>query len=375
MNNTEELRTLKETFKDFIKSSRELEKSYDILKNESTLLSIYLANILENLDRAILVFDNQYNLKISNHRAKYYFPSLSCNELPLPFKTLSTDCLFNSQVILEQTNFLKQIKIQNKVSTEWIEIIKSPFLDNGRNQIGFLIMISDITEFNKMQKKLRTEDRLRVMGELAAEVAHEIRNPLGSIELMTSLLRDNVSEKPANIELIDRIRNSVNNMNHIVTNILLYTRDLIVKRTKFGAEQLIDDSISLIWDSIVKQNIVIEKKLEAIEISADFELLKQALANIIKNSCQSLGKNGKIEIQAKMENNFFEISIRDYGKGISQNLIDKIFKPFFTTKNTGTGLGLAMVRRVIEAHNGQIKYISNQETTDCLIKLPQTMEK
>lgn len=376
MTSSEELILLKKTFEEFMRSSRELEHAYENLKAESSLLSLYLSNILENLDHAILVFDNRGILKITNRRAAYYFPVLKKKSPPIPRGELMQGARIEIPRPDKKEKEVRNMKITHPNRREWLELSTSPFLDSRGDQIGSLVIIRDKTRVEEMQQKILREDRLKVMGELAAQVAHEIRNPLGSIELMTSLLSGNGDENPDSRELIRRIRNSVNNMNHIVSNILVYTRELSINASRFPVKKLIHESLTLVWDCIARQEIDLDKDCPGVFITADFEMLKQALANIIKNACQAVPRGGKIRISAKHRSSRgIWIVVEDNGRGMSPDTLKKVFDPFFTTKNTGTGLGLAMVKRVVEAHDGTIGFQSGENGTTCTIRLPDTLEE
>jgi nitrogen fixation/metabolism regulation signal transduction histidine kinase len=239
MSDKEELEELKRTFEDFIKTSAQLQQSYEILKEESHRLSLYLSNILENMNSAVLVFNNEFQLTLWNGMTKVYFPYLEGKIPPLPFEDLNGE---KGGIRVDLKDILgggeKTIESEAELNGEkkWLEIDSTDFLDQRMQKIGYLLVIHDETEFKKLQLKSQQEERLRVMGELAAEVAHEIRNPLGSIELIVTLLQEDVKGNERSSDLLARIRTSVDNMNHIVTNILLYTKELQPDRSEFSIE-------------------------------------------------------------------------------------------------------------------------------------------
>ncbi len=377
MSDKEELETLKKTFEDFISTSMQLERSYETLKEESQQLSLYLSNILENLNAAVMVFDNQFRLNLWNGQTRRYFPQLEERVPPVPLESISGPTITQGNTIdidrilkgKTQDEFVEVPVTLDGVS-RWLEIHCSDFMDNKREKTGYLVVIYDKSEFKKLQIKSQQEDRLRVMGELAAEVAHEIRNPLGSIELMVTLLQEDLQNNPTQSDLLARIRTSVDNMNHTVTNILLYTREIHPNRTEFPIDELISHAENIALNIILKKQIKIEKQLHDININGDFELLKQCLANILINAAQAVENNGLIEISAELHKEFIQIYIKDNGCGIPEEHKEKVFKPFFTTKNTGTGLGLAMVKRVIEAHTGKIYFTSDTTGTTFVVELP-----
>jgi signal transduction histidine kinase len=373
MSDSEELEKLKKTFEEFIKTSSQLQYSYERLKEESQQLSLYLSNILENLNAAIMVFNNDLSLTLWNGETRRYFPALIGMQPPVQLNRLtppSSHPVIEIEGILQSREKLTELEAEIEGSWKWLEINASDFLDANQQKIGYLVVINDKTLLRKLQLKSQQEDRLRVMGELAAEVAHEIRNPLGSIELMVTLLQDDLQEDNHHRDLLSRIRTSVDNMNHTVTNILLYTKEIQPERTAFSLAELITQAENIAMNTIVKKQITLEKHLEEISFEADFELLKQCVANILINAAQAVDQGGRIEIHTREVNNGLALTIKDNGCGIPEEMRDKIFKPFFTTKTTGTGLGLAMVKRVIEAHAGKIDFDSDTTGTRFIIQLP-----
>ncbi|MDQ1350529.1 MAG: hypothetical protein QG657_831 [Acidobacteriota bacterium] len=374
MSEKEELEELKKTFEDFINTSSQLQQSYEVLKAESQILSLYLSNILENIPSAILVFDNNFNLTLWNSISKHYFPFLEEKKPPLTQQDLITgnkiEPFTGIKNILEGKQ--KPIEMETEINGEkkWLEIDSSNFIDNKKEKTGYLMVIQDKTELKKLQLKSQQEDRLRVMGELAAGMAHEIRNPLGSIELMVTLMQEDLKNDQHSSELLSRIRSSVDNMNHIVTNILLYTKDLHLERTQFPVEKLLTDAESIALNTITKKQVTVEKHISPTLLTADYELLKQSIANILINASQAAPVQGHISIETQNKKDRLLIKITDNGPGIPEEIKEKIFKPFFTTKTTGTGLGLAMVKRVIEAHAGSIFFQSGPKGTLFIIEIP-----
>ncbi|HLP58655.1 MAG TPA: ATP-binding protein [Candidatus Deferrimicrobium sp.] len=375
MSAKEELEALKKTFEDFINTSAQLQQSYELLKEQSQLLSLYLSNILENMRSAILVFDNDFNLTLWNGMSKIYFPSLEGKNPPLAPGDLNLDDnkispFAGIKNILEGKEKLIEKEAEINGEKKWLEIVSSDFIDNKMKKTGYLLVIQDKTEFKKLQVKSQQEDRLRVMGELAAEVAHEIRNPLGSIELMVTLMQEDLKSDKHSSEFLTRIRSSVDNMNHIVTNILLYTKDLHLERSEFLVEKLLAGAESIALNAIIKKQIAVEKNIVHMLLTADFELLKQSIANVLINAAQAAPVQGRIVISAEIKKDGLLIKIKDNGPGIPADIKEKIFNPFFTTKTTGTGLGLAMVKRVVEAHAGNIFFESGTDGTLFMIEIP-----
>jgi signal transduction histidine kinase len=372
MSDREELELLKHTFDDFIRTSGDLQRAYSELKEQSQRLSLYLANILENMGDAILVFNNQNQLNLWNRRAEAYFPTLNGARPPIPLESLLHDAPGGLERVLQFTVGDEELEYAGPDRRQWLDVRRSRFMDGQNQRIGFIVQVADTTAFKELQLKSQREDRLRVMGEFAAEVAHEIRNPLASIELMTTLLADDLADQPPAREILGRIRQSVSTMNRTVTNILLFTRNLHPEKQEFAVAELISQSESAILDLVLKKKIEVHHDVPAEQVIGDFELLKQGLINLLLNAAQAVPKNGgRIEVLAKRgSNGDLLVTVKDNGPGIPRSIRAKIFDPFFTTRNTGTGLGLAMARRVVESHDGAISFRSSPRGTSFTMRIP-----
>ena len=370
MNSSNTENQLKETFEEFIKTSEELRISYETLKKDSELLSSYLSNILNNLDASILVFDTDNTLKLWNSSATALFNNLKDQDTPINHSDIDAPDGINIDNLLKSETIKTEIELQNPEGSSWYEIKSLDFIDKDNHRAGRILMFEDITELKRLQIKSQQEERLRVMGELAAEVAHEIRNPLGSIELMVSLLEEDLNNSSGPNEILNRIRSAVNNMNHTVTNILIYTRELKPSLEQVNLDTLINDTENLLINIISKKRISVIKDLKAGSATADPELLKQAVVNIVLNAAEAIPPEGEISIRSKTTGSSVAIEISDNGPGIPSDTLEGIFKPFFTTKNTGTGLGLAMTKRVIESHDGSLEVSSTDKGATFTIKLP-----
>jgi len=214
-------------------------------------------------------------------------------------------------------------------------------------------------ELEKKEEQLQRSIRLASMGEMAVKIAHEIRNPLGSIELFASLLRKELENDEANKILVDYIISEAKSLNQVVCNMLLFTRSLSVNYQPLKIHQLIDESL------IFASHIIKDTQVEIIKhydgpslLMGDRELLKQLFLNLILNAFQAMINGGRLTISTQSlrreASEFLEIKFADSGMGIPEEIRGKIFNPFFTTKEGGTGLGLTIVHNVVEAHGGNV---------------------
>ncbi|HEV8377403.1 MAG TPA: ATP-binding protein [Tepidisphaeraceae bacterium] len=213
-------------------------------------------------------------------------------------------------------------------------------------------------ELGEKNRMLERKNRLAALGEMAAGMAHEIRNPLGGIQLYASMLAGDVTDRPQSFELAQKIGGCVRRLEGLVSRVLHFAREMNVQIVECDLAEVVDDSLSLAGGAIVEKSIHFSTKgPRSMMVSADPLMLGQALLNLILNAVQASGKGGTVVVEYGVETSEgrqFRLAVEDGGPGIRPEIMDKIFDPFFTTKDEGTGLGLAIVHRVVEAHEGVI---------------------
>lgn len=260
--------------------------------------------------------------------------------------------------------------------------------------LGLIINVQNISELRKLEAEAERKNRLTVMGEMGATLAHEIRNPLGSIELFSSLLKKELDSESPQQQLIEHISSATQSMNHVISNILEYTKPhLIVAGETIEIHGVLNEILELMLHLTDANYIQIVTDLKATHtrIQGDSELLKQVFRNLITNAIQAVLEEGTVIIttdsfQTNHEKilkrfksypntqeslHLLEICIRDTGMGMLPEVRKKIFDPFFTTKERGTGLGLAIVHNIIEAHGAVIDVESDvDQGTQVILLFP-----
>lgn len=223
-------------------------------------------------------------------------------------------------------------------------------------------MVSGLqAELGEKNKLLERKERLAALGEMAAGMAHEIRNPLGGIQLYASLLAKDVSAMPASLQLVHKISGGVRRLEGLVSQVLHFTRESQVSRAETDLAEIIATAIELAQPKVIERRVEIQVRGNApLLLRADEQLLGQAVLNLLLNAVEAMEVGGKITVQfirateEDGEGRQVKLTIRDSGPGIPAAILDRIFNPFFTTKDTGTGLGLAIVHRIVDAHDGTI---------------------
>jgi len=248
-------------------------------------------------------------------------------------------------------------------------ILKGP----GEDEMGLILIFQDLTEFRQMQEQVRRMDRLAVAGELAAGIAHEIKNPLASLSGSIQMLKDEVKLGPMQQRLMDITTREAERLNALVNEFLLFSRPEKTVDKSVEVNEVILDTLEMLKNSPeLSRPIRIEKNLaDNVWVHIDAQRLQQVIWNLLLNSVQEMTNSGRLTISTAVRTNrsegeasqeVAEISIADTGPGILPENQGKVFDPFFTTKDQGTGLGLTIVHRIVEDYGGKIFLQSDGRT-------------
>lgn len=218
--------------------------------------------------------------------------------------------------------------------------------------------------------------RLDAMGWLVTKIVHDVRNPLGSIELITSLLRKELSQDEDKQKLIEHILYGVKNIDNILSNLLHFTHSPKPRLKTIPLREIVDRSLDVMSYVIGKNQITLILDIpDDVELCCDEPLLRQVFINLFLNSIQATPSGGTLSIQALKNGAEAEVYVKDNGCGISPEDLDRIFDPFYTTKEKGTGLGLTIVHNIIRVHGGSIRAHSQLgEGTLFILKMPASSQ-
>jgi len=223
---------------------------------------------------------------------------------------------------------------------------------------GELKILSDAMD--KMRKDILNSHKEKE--EMLAQIAHEIRNPLGSIELMANLTKEDILAGNNDPEYLNKILLEISDLKTLITAYLNYSRPFLVKPENVALKDLLNEIFSLFKEQLAKRNIQFETQIQIDKILFDSGHLKQILINLISNSIDSIGEKGKISVGCKNIDEKFLMKISDTGTGITVENLNNVFSPFFTTKKNGTGLGLAICKKLCLQNNAIIEINSNPES-------------
>jgi len=362
---------LSEAFQDFTKASKSLETYYGLLQEKviyltnelekkngelQTALSDaernkdYLNAILYNLEEAIIVVDPEERVTMLNKSAE---DLLSISRSEAVGKVFS-----NLHFLISRNNSETILTVTGRQYT--IILSHSPIVDSRGSSRGNVILIKDITRLRELEVQQERDQRLKAMGEMATRIVHEIRNPLCSMQLFASMLEGEVENTPHK-ELARGISTGISSLNTILTNMLLFARPHKPSSKKIPIDRVVEESVVILTPLIKARNIELKKSLRRYEVLGDEELLKQVFINVILNAVQALPNGGDLNVTMEKSGTSVIVHVKDNGPGIDGADIEKIFNPFFTTKDTGTGLGLTIASQIMQAHGGYIKVHNGEE--------------
>ena len=245
---------------------------------------------------------------------------------------------------------------------------------------GSIVLLNDLSNVRKLEERLQRRDRLTAMGEMVGRIAHEIRNPLGSVELFASMLRRDLINDPQGYAYTEHISSAVQAMDRLLSNLLLYTRPMSPSPDWHSADALVRESLVLAAHATMGVTVEVQNQTgEAVPMLwCDANQLKQVLVNLVMNAAQAMAGSGKLTVTVASDSGpsgerlGLRLSVSDTGGGIDPALLSRIFDPFFTTREEGTGLGLAIVHAVVEGHRGRVEVESRVGIgTTMTIVLPQ----
>ena len=223
-------------------------------------------------------------------------------------------------------------------------------------------------ELSSANAQLRRAQELAALGEMAAGIAHEIRNPLGSIRLYANILEEDLGDRPPEREIACKIASAVRGLDHIVSDVLDFARELRVRPVATDTGALFERALDACRDRIehAGADVRMPGAREAVAIECDPDLMHQALTNLIRNAADAVTeveapRARRIALRVERSAQTIEMIIEDTGPGMPEDVRKRMFNPFFTTRHAGTGLGLAIVHRIIDAHGGRIQ-VSNIPT-------------
>jgi len=242
-----------------------------------------------------------------------------------------------------------------------LEVIATRLQDDEGTFFGYAILFRDLTEVQRLKSEVERSRRLAAVGSLAAGVAHEIRNPLSSIKGFATYLRERYQENPEDQRIADIMIQEVERLNRVIGQLLEFSRPLAMHRSRGAIEPILRHTLKMIEGQAKEKGVVIHAGFpEKIpEIFMDPDKLTQVFLNLTLNALNAMEQGGILSVAlSHPESQMIRVEISDTGTGIQKEELNRIFDPYFTTRSSGTGLGLPIAQRIVEAHGGKIRVTS-----------------
>jgi PAS domain S-box-containing protein len=395
--NVQPAENLTEVLKAFNESTEKLQASYSVLQtrfgelnlelekknaelnrkiNEISEIKDYLNSILQSATDGVIAVDMNYRITAFNRAAERITGLMAKDVVGLPFdECFETDFGVDLGSLPGDADsaspyVLRDMQVDGR---EAFPVRESTSLTrSGNGEItGAVKVIEDLTQLRELEEQARRQDRLAALGQMAATVAHEIRNPLGGIEGFASLLTRDFDDDDPRLKLVTKILEGARSLNRVVSELLMFTRPIKCDFRRVEVAATIDGAMGFVLENIETSDVRFRKNFgpSPLYVSGDAEQLKRALLNIMLNAKQAMPNGGDVEVSCHkrslpkaaqqmlaegLSGDWVEIAVKDSGPGVEESEIPLIFNPFFTKKEKGTGLGLAIATKIVEAHRGQI---------------------
>jgi len=318
--------------------------------------------IMESMVDGIITIDNDGKVTAINNAARRIM-GLNQEVIGINYVSLFPGHAKFSSVLLETLhtgkNFIGYEEEFGRPDGTVVPIsVSTSMLYNNQDILGAVVVFKDLSERKAFEGRVRRVDRLAAVGELAAGVAHEIRNPLAAISGSVQILVDELPKDHPSRVFGEVVLKEVDRLNVIIEDLLYFAKPSKNYVSCVHPNELVADTLSLLSPILKKELVILEKYFDPSigSISVDAELIKQVLVNLLLNAVQALPpEGGKITVTTQTANEGVEIIVKDSGTGMDPENIPRIFDPFFTTKDTGTGLGLAVSNKIVEIHRGYIR--------------------
>ena len=343
--------------------------------------------VLDSMSDAVVVADDQNRLTLANKAAERLLTVNNhhdSHDRPI-WEAIGDEDLasFVKDAIERQYAVSdKEFVLGESGAMRILSVTIEPLVRQGHIQ-GNIVHAVDITDKRSREARLRRAESLASLTTLAAGVAHEIKNPLGSIGIHIQLIQKALAKEEVDREkvlgFVDVVNEEVDRLNRIVVDFLFAVRPVDVEPEPSDLNQIIRDLLDFLRFELKEHNVATEAHLadELPELDLDQKFVKQALMNLVKNALAAMPNGGTLSFSTERRGDEVLLRIMDTGEGISEENLGKIFEPYFTTKDFGSGIGLTLVYKVVKEHKGEISVVSQPgegTTFSILFPIPQRVQ-
>ena len=337
-------------------------------------MKLYTDNIIESIPVAIITLDAADNIVSCNRNTEELFGL----QLPaIQGKNIRTALPNCTSLISETCSSLyesEQECVDSSGKRIPLRTSCSPLVDNEDKNIGKVLILRDMSAIKEMEIQLERSRRMAALGKMAAGIAHEIRNPLGTLRGFAQFFGNQPDTSEESKDYSRLMISEIDRLNQTVSGLLQFSRPRDPEPEDIHIDKLFDKTVSMMAADFANKMIDLEiRGNRGIQLKADPDLLLQVLMNLIKNSINSISSSGgKIILACRDDDHFATISVTDNGCGMSNEIREKMFDPFFTTIRSGTGLGLAVSHQIVEQHGGSFEVQTEPDAgTSISVHLPK----
>lgn len=387
---SDQLAVFNDTFASFNHTIKQLNDSYSALQsryqklsdeltaaNEKLVAALdqnirtrnFLQNVLESLTAGVITIDLDGRINAINKAGCDILRVKPRDIIGREYDKIFAGAFARSHSLLDLLDGKSSYKLVEKrvpvaAGEETPISVSSACISDANDQIvGALEVLVDLTELRRMEDEVARVKSLAALGEVAAVVAHEVRNPLSGIAGFAALLKSELGETHPQISYVNKIIAGVDRLNRSVSSLLEYARELRLEPRADDLNQLLKETVDFFRVDLSARSSQAQLHLELppreIVCHFDHESLSGALINLLKNADEAMPGGGTIAVRLEADARLARICVCDQGTSVPEAIREKIFTPFFTTREGGTGLGLALVKKVIDAHRGTVSVANN----------------
>jgi two-component system sensor histidine kinase AtoS len=372
-------------FHDVTKQLKEKEKELERLKSlaeqRAENIESYNQNILQCVTNGVMTFDRNCTVSTINRAAEEMLDLKSEQTIGRSCRDLFDDGDITNTVMetleIKSPSTRREALLERPAGKIWLGYNTAVLTNAQGEALGIILSFSDLTEVKRLQEQMELRERLIALGEMSAGIAHELRNPMAVISGYLKLLAKKTD--PSNQNIIRDISSEINGMNRIIGDLLTFARPASLNRIPVNIKELIEGCVANVLQATgAEGRVSTVTDIEDVTISVDEVLMRQVFTNLLQNAVEAMPGGGELRVSVRVKReegrvtsvdkssivsasgasshpSSIEILVSDTGAGIPAEQLKKIFLPFFTTKDRGVGLGLAIVHKVILSHGGRIE--------------------
>lgn len=352
-----------------------LGRQYRDVKEIFSALKENLDQIMANLQDGLMLFTRDSRVVLVSASAEHFVGRARREMLGEPLESVFSGDTSLGRLVLDafyRHRPIDSVEVDNGRGRRLLASLD--FIEESGEQIGALLTMRDAESVRRIEDEIELSRRLAAVGRLTSGVAHEVKNPINAIVVHLEVLREKLREiDPDARRHMDIIGSEIHRLDRVVQTLVDFTRPVELSLAELDLREIVEEVIVLATPEAERHSTQVERAMpaEPLMVKVDADLIKQALLNVVLNGMQAMEQGGVLALVARRDDGVAEIEVQDRGPGIPEAIQDKIFNLYFTTKKTGTGIGLSMTYRVMQLHNGSVEFDSTPDQgTTFRLRLP-----